>query len=141
VIEIPTKRHERKLISYLDLDEIKALLAAPDPGTWHGRRDHALLLFAVQTGLRVSEFTGLRLRDITLDADAHCRVTAKDARNAARCSPPTQSPSYAPGARNAKAASDDPLFPTRQGRPLTPKAVAWLLDKHTLRSPHLPAPR
>ena len=60
VIAIPTKRHDRKLISYLDLDEIKALLAAPDRETWHGRRDRALLLLAVQTGLRVSELTSLR---------------------------------------------------------------------------------
>ena len=49
VIAIPTKRHDRKLISYLDLNEIRALLAAPDRETWHGRRDHALLLLAVQT--------------------------------------------------------------------------------------------
>src|SRR5512132_1084719 len=41
------------------LEEIKALLAAPDRRSWHGRRDHALLLVAIQTGLRVSELTGL----------------------------------------------------------------------------------
>jgi site-specific recombinase XerD len=46
VIEIPPKRHNRPLISYLDEQEIKALLAAPDRSTWLGRRDHALLLTA-----------------------------------------------------------------------------------------------
>jgi site-specific recombinase XerD len=77
VIEIPPKRHKRPLISYLDEQEIKALLAAPDRGTWLGRRDHALLLTAIQTGLRVSELTALRDRDIRLSTGAHARVTGK----------------------------------------------------------------
>ena len=75
VIEIPPKRHKRSLICYLDEDEIKALLAAPDRSTWLGRRDHALLLTAIQTGLRVSELTALRNRDISLSTGAHARVT------------------------------------------------------------------
>ena len=49
---IPTKRHERNTVSHLDLDEIKALLAAPDRGIWHGRRDHALLIW--RNGCQVS---------------------------------------------------------------------------------------
>ena len=77
VIEIPPKRLNRPLISYLDEHEIKALLAAPDRTSWLGRRDHALLLVAIQTGLRVSELTTLRNRDISLGAGAHARVTGK----------------------------------------------------------------
>ena len=61
VMAIPTKRHERNTLSYLDLDEIKALLAAPDRTTWLGRRDHTLLLVMIQTGVRVSELVGLRV--------------------------------------------------------------------------------
>jgi len=130
VIAIPTKRHDRKLISYLDLDEIKALLAAPDRATWHGRRDHALLLLAVQTGLRVSELTGLRLRDITLGAGANCRVTGKGRKE--RCAMLTTETVAVlrVWCHELDPRPDDPLFPTRQGGPLTPKAVAWLLDKH-----------
>ena len=77
VIENLAKRHERALISYLDLDEIKALLAVPDRDTWLGRRDHALLLTAIQTGLRVSELVGLRVRDVSLGTGAHVRVTGE----------------------------------------------------------------
>ena len=77
VIEIPPKRLNRPLISYLDEHEIKALLAAPDRTSWLGRRDHALLLVAIQTGLRVSELTTLRNRDISLGTGAHARVTGK----------------------------------------------------------------
>ena len=65
VIEIPAKRHERALICYLNLDEINALLAAPDRTSWLGRRDHAMLLTAIQTGLRVSELVALRVGDVS----------------------------------------------------------------------------
>ena len=55
VLAMPAKRHEQATVCFLAPDEIDALLAAPDPNTWIGRRDHALLLVAVQTGLRVSD--------------------------------------------------------------------------------------
>lgn len=131
VIEIPAKRHERALISYLDLDEIKALLAAPDRDSWLGRRDHALLLVMIQTGLRVSELTNLRTRDLTLSTGAHCRVIGKGRK--ARCAMLTAETIAVlrPWSRERNGEPEDPLFPTRRGGPLTPKAVAWLLDKHT----------
>jgi integrase/recombinase XerD len=65
VLAIPQRRHDRAIVSYLTGPETDALLAAPDRTTWHGRRDHALLLTTVQTGLRVSEVTGLTIGDIT----------------------------------------------------------------------------
>ena len=77
VIEIPAKRHKRTTISYLDKNEIKALLRAPDRATWLGRRDHALLLVAIQTGLRVSELASLCVGDVSLGTGAHFRVIGK----------------------------------------------------------------
>ena len=77
MLEIPPKRINRPLICYLDEREIKALLAAPDRTSRLGRRDHALLLVAIQTGLRVSELTALRNRDLSLGTGAHVRVTGK----------------------------------------------------------------
>lgn len=77
VIEIPFKRYERALVSYLDETEIKALLSAPDRTSWLGRRDHALLVVAIQTGLRVSELTRLKICDVNLNAGAHIRVLGK----------------------------------------------------------------
>jgi len=64
VLAIPAKKHGRASVSYLTAGEIKALLAAPDTGRWHGRRDHALLALAAQTGLRSSELTGLTRGDV-----------------------------------------------------------------------------
>lgn len=62
VLAIPSKRTNRSLITYLTDAEVRALLAAPDRSTRIGRRDHALLLLALETGLRVSELTALPLR-------------------------------------------------------------------------------
>ncbi|MDQ6778386.1 MAG: site-specific integrase [Actinomycetota bacterium] len=140
VIEIPSKRHESTLISYLDENEIRALLRAPDRTTWLGRRDHALLLLAIQTGVRVSELTGLRVRDMSLSTGAHVRVMGKGRKE--RCATLTGETvavlrSWLDERRGE---GQDPLFPTRRGGPLTPAAVAWLLSKHAaLAAQHCPS--
>jgi integrase/recombinase XerD len=61
VLAIPTKRHDRAIVNYLTEHETAALIAAPDRSRWIGRRDHALLTLAIQTGLRVSEAHGAAL--------------------------------------------------------------------------------
>lgn len=77
VMAIPLKRVDRMLVPYLDRQEIETLLAAPDRNTWLGRRDHLLLLLAVQTGLRVSELIGLRVEDLVLGPASHLRCHGK----------------------------------------------------------------
>jgi site-specific recombinase XerD len=71
VLAMPNKRYVKRTVTFLDADEMAALLAAPDRSTWAGRRDHALLLLAVQTGLRASELVGLTLGDVVLGTGAH----------------------------------------------------------------------
>ena len=61
-------------------EPLDALLASPDRSTWIGRRDHALLVVAVQTGLRVSELTGLTYGDVELGTGAHVRCHGKGRR-------------------------------------------------------------
>jgi len=77
VLAIPPKRFDRALISYLTELEVEALLAVCDPTTWTGRRDHALLLLAVQTGLRISELVGLTRAAVHLGAGAHVACHGK----------------------------------------------------------------
>src|SRR5689334_7276521 len=77
VLAIPPRRRERAIVSYLTAEEIDALVAAPGRETWHGRRDRALLLLDVQTGLRVSELTGLARQDAHLGAGPHVRCPGK----------------------------------------------------------------
>ena len=85
VLAIPSKRFERGIVEFLDEEQIEALLAAPDPATWIGRRDRALLLVAVQTGLRVSELIALRREDVALGTGAHVRCLGKGRK--LRCTP------------------------------------------------------
>ena len=85
VLAIPSKRFTRTLVQFLTRPEVDALLAAPDQLTWSGRRDHAFLLVAVQTGLRLSEMTGLKRKDLIVGSGAHLRVIGKGRKE--RCTP------------------------------------------------------
>lgn len=77
ILAMPNKRYVKRTVTFLDGHEIAALLAAPDQSTWPGRRDHALLLVALQTGLRASELVNLRCGDVVLGTGAHSRCLGK----------------------------------------------------------------
>jgi integrase len=77
VLAIPSKRFARTLVSFLSRAEVDALLTAPDGRTWSGRRDHGFMLTAVQTGLRLSEMTGLKRADLIFGAGAHVRCLSR----------------------------------------------------------------
>jgi site-specific recombinase XerD len=131
VMAIPTKRHERNIVSYLDLDEIKALLAAPAQSTWLGRRDHALLLLMIQTGVRVSELTSLRVSDLHLGTGAHIRITGKGRKKRATTLTAETAGVLRTWLKERRGRPDEPLFPTRQGQPLSRYTVGVIVAKHT----------
>lgn len=129
VLAIPGKRCLKALVNFLDRAETKALLAAPDQRTWYGRRDHALLLVAVQTGLRLSELTGLRREDMHLGTAAHVRCVGKGRRE--RCTPLAKQAVVAMKAWLPELPkSTDWLFPNAQGGRLSADAVQRLLAKY-----------
>ena len=131
VLAIPPRRRERAIVSYLTPAETDALLAAPDRKTWHGRRDHALLLLTVQTGLRVSELTGLARQDAHLGAGPHVRSHGKGRKD--RATPLTSQTVKVLRTWLAELgpAPDGPLFPIRAGGRLSRDAVERLVAKHT----------
>jgi site-specific recombinase XerD len=130
VLSIPPKRTDRALVTFLDQPEIDALLAAPDRSTWTGRRDHALLLLAVQTGLRASELTGLNVADAQLAGAAHITCQGKGRKQ--RITPLTRTTAAVLRVWLAERAGDrdDPLFPTIQGRRLSRDALERRLAVH-----------
>jgi site-specific recombinase XerD len=130
VMAIPTKRHERNTVSYLDTTEITALLAAPDHATWLGRRDRVLLALMIQTGVRVSELVGLRVCDVHLGAGRHIRVLGKGRKNRATPLTGETVAVLRQWLTERGGAPQDPLFPTRQGRPLSRYTVGLLVSKH-----------
>lgn len=127
---IPPKRFDQALVCFLTADELGALLAAPDRTKWLGRRDHALLLVAAQTGLRVSELTSLSCSEVVLGVGAHLRCTGKGRKE--RVTPLTSKTVSVLRVwlQERKGGPADPLFPTRQGRPLSRYAVTLLVAKH-----------
>lgn len=130
VLAIPSKRYSRPLIPFLNRAEIEAVLRAPQQNAWSGRRDHLLLLVAIQTGLRVSELTALRKQDVTLGTGAHVSCTGKGRKQ--RSTPLTQGAarllkSWIEDALNR---NTDFLFPNSRGAQLSSDGVQYLLSKH-----------
>lgn len=131
VLAIPPKRFDRALISYLTEPEVDALLARCDKATWTGRRDHALLLLAVQTGLRISELTGLTRADVHLGTGPHVACHGKGRKD--RITPLTSGTVTILRDWLSEQSADPstPLFPTRRGTTLSRDAIEHRLARYT----------
>jgi len=129
-LAIPPSRFDRALITYLTDTEIDEMLAAPDQSTWTGRRDHALLRLACQTGLRASELTALMLGDVHPGPGAHVSCVGKGRKQ--RVTPlsadTVQVLAAWIGERGGQ--PSDPLFPTRRGTAMSRDALQRLVAKH-----------
>ena len=130
VLALPSKRFDQRMIEYLSETEIDALLAAPDIATRQGRRDRALLLLMVQTGVRVSELTGLDCGDLELGTGAHVRLRGKGRRQ--RSTPLRKDTVTVLQAWLKERRHDhrQPLFPSNRNRRLSRDTVAWIVRKH-----------
>ena len=141
VLAMPAKRYEHRPVEFLGEEEIAALVAAPDPATWIGRRDRTLLLVAVRTGLRNSELTALRQADVTLETGAHVRCLGKGRKR--RCTPlhPDLIPILKSWLQEGDPDPAAPLFPGSRGGHLSADAVQRLVSKYvavaTTRCPSL----
>lgn len=131
VLAIPTKNTGRVQVSYLNDAEVDALLAAPDPDSWTGQRDHAWLLLMITTGIRVGELVGLRHGDLSTRRPAHIVVTGKGRKQ--RITPldkPTTTALTAWTRANPEP-PDAALFPARgRPRPMSSDAVAQRITLH-----------
>lgn len=148
VLAIPAKRRDHAPVTWLTDTEVNALIAAPDRATWCGRRDHTMVVLAVQTGLRVSELIGLTVGDVHLGTGAHVRCVGKGRKE--RATPLTSLTVSVMRAWIAERGGErtEPLFPTRTGRRLSHDAIEHRLARHvatatgecpTLREKHVTA--
>lgn len=117
-------------MTWLTKPELEALLAAPDQRTWTGRRDHAMILLAAQTGLRASELTNVRIGDITFGVGAHVQTLGKGRRERVTPLIDTTIATLRLWLKERSGMPEDPLFPTRTGGMLTRDAVARRLTKY-----------
>jgi site-specific recombinase XerD len=131
ILAMPTKRHERRPIAFLNREEIDALLAATDFSIWIGRRDRTMLLLTAQTGLRVSELIGLSCQDIVLGTGTHVHCQGKGRKH--RCTPlhPETAKMLESWLRERRGRPEDPLFPSIRGGKLSRDAIERLVAKYT----------
>ncbi|MEC5150292.1 tyrosine-type recombinase/integrase [Cryobacterium sp. GrIS_2_6] len=130
VLAIPPKRFDKATVSYLTAEEVDALLAAPDLNTWEGRRDHAWLMLCIQTGLRVSELTGLNCADISCGTGSNVRCHGKGRKDSAIPLTAATEAAVRYWLRERAGLPTDPLFCTRTGRRLTRDAIEHRLIAH-----------
>lgn len=131
ILSMQNKRYVKRSVTFLDAPEITALLAAPDRMTWVGRRDHVLLLLALQTGLRASELINLRCKDVILGIGAHIRCTGKGRKE--RSTPLRRDTAkLIQSWMGERQDSDEPLFVSIRGAQLSRDALEHLVRKHCL---------
>ncbi len=132
VLAIPQKRCDRNIVAFLTPEEVKAILTAPDRTTWIGRRDHALLTFAIETGLRVSEIAGLTTDQLSLGKASHVRCRGKGRKE--RVTPLTRTMSKLLCAWLRELGAETHVFPRRHGGPLSRDGVARVVGLHAARA-------
>lgn len=130
VLAIPAKRHQRTLVCFLTRPETDALLDAPERSNRTGRRDHALLLTAVQTGLRASELLGVRVTEVHLGTGPHVNAIGKGRKQRATPLLPETVAVLTAWLHERAGSPSDPLFPGPRGEPLSRNALGQLVTKH-----------
>lgn len=132
ILSMPNKRYTRRSIDFIDRTEMEALLAAPDLSTWIGRRDRAILLLVLQTGLRVSELVNLNCADVVFGVGAHivCKGKGRKQRSTPLRRDTARTLEVWLKERSGKA--DDLVFPTIRGDRLSRDAVEHIVRKYVL---------
>jgi integrase/recombinase XerD len=136
VLAIPPKRFERNLVTFLTDDEVDALLAACGRSTWTGRRDHAMLTLAIQTGLRISELAGLICADVVLTAGAHVRCLGKGRKQRHTPLLPLSVDVLRTWLAERHGSPSEPLFPTSTGGPMSRDAIERRISLHVRAAAH-----
>lgn len=129
VLAIPMKRHDKPLVGFLSKGEIDAILNAPDPSTWTGQRDRAMLALMYNTGARVSEVAVLRLDDLVFGPSSVVHLNGKGRKQ-------RSVPLWRQTAATLRKWMDQidqrdgtrPLFPSATGKPLTRSSIARRLE-------------
>ena len=129
VLAIPAKRFDRPVLGYLTREQVAAILAAPDRSTWSGQRDAVLFATAYNTGARVSELTGLQVRDVLLDRQTAVHLHGKGRKQRVIPLWKNTAAELRAWLNRIDPAPEAPVFPNRAGAPLTRSGVRDRLDR------------
>jgi site-specific recombinase XerD len=130
ILAMPSKRYIKRNVEFLNIQEMQALLNAPECSTWIGRRDHAILTIALQTGLRASELVNLRCRDVVLETGAHVRCEGKGRKHRATPLRHETITVLNNWLKERRGCDHDPLFPTTHGNKMSRDALEHLVKRH-----------
>jgi integrase/recombinase XerD len=126
---VPMKRFDRPLLGFLTRDEMQAILDAPESESWTGQRDRVLFAMLYNTGARVSEMINVRAKDLILDTSPSVHILGKGRKH--RTVPLWRSTVILLRSwkrRLGIVADDAPVFPNREGAPMTRSNVRQRLD-------------
>lgn len=142
VLRIPTKKAPRSAVSYLDGDEVTAILSQPDRSTVEGQRDHALLALLYNTGARIQEALNLCPNNLRLTAPAQVKLCGKGRKERVCPLWPETAELLMALLKRYPRADDEPLFVNRYGQPLGAAGVRFKLDDYVRAAKkHLPSMR
>jgi integrase/recombinase XerD len=130
ILSMPSKRYVRRSVEFLNAEEMQALLTAPDQSTWLGRRDYAILLIALQTGLRASELISLQCCDLVLGTGAHVRCMGKGRKYRATPLRRETATVLEKWLHQRRGRAEDVLFPTMGGTMMSRDALEHLVKRH-----------
>jgi site-specific recombinase XerD len=130
VLAIPSKKARQRPATYLEADDVRAIIAKPDRRTPAGWRDYTLLLFLYNCGARVSEAADMRWDDLQLTPPRQVRLRGKGKKD--RLLPLWRETADALHRLHGMVTSRDHqhVFLNRHGQPLTRDGIAYILRKH-----------
>lgn len=128
ILAIPSKRFEKPMLGFLSREEVQALLAAADRSTWAGRRDYTLVNLLYNTGARVSELIAIKVRDLTFGSTPSVRLHGKGRKQRTVPLWKETAAQVRQWLHTESLSADDPLLPSRFGRPMTRTNVAERLS-------------
>lgn len=129
VLAIPAKHFDRPVLGYLTRQQITAILAAPNRDTWSGRRDAVLLAVAYNTGARVSELTALQVGDVLLESQSALQLRGKGRKQRVIPLWASTAKELRTWLRQIPRSPESPVFPNRNGTPMTRSGVRDRLDR------------
>ena len=132
ILAMPSKRYVRRTVNFFGHTEMEALLAAPDRSSWVGRRDHVILMVALQTGLRVSELVNLRCQDFVPGTGAHIRCEGKGRKQRSTPLRRETVKTLEAWLKERAGSGCDPLFPSIRGDRLSRDAIEHIVRKYTV---------
>ncbi len=106
-------------------EHLKAILHLCPPNTWWGARDRAIVLTLLHTGMRLSELTGLKLRDLNFMNDT-IKVRGKGDKERMIYLDPEVQRAILQYLRHRRDRNEN-LWMSRYGEPLTSEAVRQLI--------------